>query len=117
MTSERSMKARARGKQLRKARSSDLEPIEALLASRLGQIDPRLAAGITVDCAAVNPELTGEQLLTVLGILLARGVPPHIKNPAGWIRRQAAEAVRKEYLALLDRRGAAMQAAAGRPKQ
>lgn len=84
---------------------------------RLKHVDHRLAAGILRDCRASNPEVRLEEILVVLTRIVLRGIPAHIKNPNGWLRAEAAGAVRKEYLAALDRRGAALMAAAGRVKQ
>jgi hypothetical protein len=101
-------KARARGSE----NGFDLTAIQGLLLQGLKRTDARLAPGIIRDCRAVNPNVTGEQLMFALSQIMLSGIPPSIKSPAGWLRREVATRVRAEYLeALEDAARARMEAA------
>lgn len=111
---ERADKARAHASKTNGKTELDLVAIEGLLMQGLKRIDPRLAVGLVSDCLAANPDVTTAQVLAVLGMIFAEGIPAHIKRKAGFVRTEAAARVRQSYLDALDEAARQRMRAAGR---
>jgi hypothetical protein len=92
----------------------DLEAVEGLLMHHLRKIDAHLASGIISDCLGVNPTVTTEEVLFVLSMIFAEGIPANIKKPAGYVRTMASSRVRETYLRAVDDAARSRMAAAGR---